>query len=312
MSWKKFRNKLNDVFVSAATGGISDAYAATKEDSVAGGIDRALDPGGSIDSALRKTGEYIDPKIKPYILQSFPILGSIYGPVLGMAGSLIASKLGGSTDTAAVQNALKVGAMGAAAKGAGVLGNYAGSTVASSTGSQALGSTVSGATSGAVTGAGSALASGDNVGEGALLGAAAGGISGASSSAVKGGTEYLTGQGVNQGVANTATNTVVGAGKGALTSAVSGNNAGDGALQGALQGGITSGINNTLQPTTEAGRSATAALGNAAYQYAKQQIMPTQQQQVTLQRFTTSVPQVKPMSSGPTQQQRAMLQYLSR
>ena len=107
---------LPQLLLSIATGGIADVlYGIEKASHADGewydklftGIDRAIDPGGTVDYSFRKIGDELPEQWKPYLNTAGTVIGGVVGsyvPVLGNAagaaiGSGVGSKLAGGTDS---------------------------------------------------------------------------------------------------------------------------------------------------------------------------------------------------------------------
>lgn len=136
-----FGGWLGDIALNALTGGIYDLYKGITKginaegsfwDKLATGIDRAIDPGGSIDRVTRYVGSKLPQGVRNIAPAAGAIIGSILYPVAGTAaGYGIGSKLKGE--------GYKEGFIGAGiAAGSAYLGGLVGSEVMASTGSKIL------------------------------------------------------------------------------------------------------------------------------------------------------------------------------
>lgn len=152
-------------------------------------IDRAIDPAGTIDYSLRKTGDNIydaAPEVSPYLNTAGSVVGGVVGsyiPVIGTAagaaiGSGVGNKLGSGTRTYDYGGDLVDAGISYAA---GDLANTAAAAATGASGSNLVGGAVKGAMAGAVKGAPTAVETGnwDPVLYGAAGGALFGGAAGA-------------------------------------------------------------------------------------------------------------------------------------
>lgn len=177
---------VGNLLTMGATAGfdqIPKAYSTYKETGDwAQGLDRMVDPAGTIDYTTRDTGDFINkevPELTPYVQPVATAVGTIIYPGAGTAiGSGIGAKLaGGTTNKDYSGDFINAGASYVGGAAGGTLGNAVGSAIGGTTGTIA-----GGATTGAVAGAAgqvpAAVETGDwsGVGTGALIGGLAGGL----------------------------------------------------------------------------------------------------------------------------------------
>ncbi len=103
-------DKMKGLFSGFFSGGASDVYSAVQKyrdmldkgastwEAIAGGIDRGIDPGGSVDTIIRGVGDLLPDSWKQYMQPAGATVGGIVGsyvPVIGtVAGAAIGSGIG--------------------------------------------------------------------------------------------------------------------------------------------------------------------------------------------------------------------------
>ena len=198
-SHAKWLGNLSRNLMGGPVGDVVDAvsaYSSTKGsfwDKLAAGIDRSIDPGGTVDYTLRKTGDNlydVFPAISQVANTAGTVIGGIVGsyfPVIGTTagaaiGSGIGAKIGsGNREYNYAGDLLKSGIIMASPYVTGGLGT----AVGAATGSQVIGGLVGGAASGALGGIPQSIKEGSFTPMlgGALTGAVAGGAGAATGGA---------------------------------------------------------------------------------------------------------------------------------
>jgi hypothetical protein len=106
-------SSLGDIFkefsLATLTGGMSDAYYGYKKMKDGGNyfdfIDRAIDPGGTVDKGTRRFGEVLPQEVRNIAPAVGGLVGNIWGPGGAAAGAGVGSKLHGDDTQTGMRNA---------------------------------------------------------------------------------------------------------------------------------------------------------------------------------------------------------------